>query len=866
MLADQSESSAPSPAQPQRLLLSLGLLGILPLIAFHWIIQSYLRIVSWPWMLGWELGFVAIFLLGIVLLRQFRYPVQLLGYGLDWFVGLFLISLLIATVFAPFPPVALWNGSRVICFLLLLYVGRNCLNDDRFHPRFSLQSLWFAVVAVGFVTSIISFSLWRPSPEMWLSNEFNDALRNHLPLGNNNFMGGYAVLWFPVTLMFPFAYGGWRRIFGIVASVMAAALLYSSGSRGALLGAIVIVSLFVLAALIHSKGKQRIIAIVSGILGFILVTGALFSNPRIRQFLVAGGINEALERIVNDGPILDRIIMLQSLGNLFQDRPLTGVGPGNMSLMYNLYRPIESGNWSMHVQQLHNTPAQILGELGIFGLLAYGGFLLYFIWINLRLYRHWQTQEQRCLVLGISISILGYATSSLTDYQLENIGIVMLLIANLWLWVGLLDEAANQGTIEPWNPPSMPGQIILKSHQLRRWISVGLLVLLGTFSVIWFPINTASALSVKATRQAIVGDLVGADQGWNLAANIVPWDPIYAVMAGQRLLDVAKTIDNPEDKQAIEDQVIEYYRQAVKAAPNDALFQQNLAVVALNKFPEEARDHALRSVELQNRDTTYAYYALGLAYLRIGETQKAIEAFVLQALNLPKILTYTLDTDPRLADIKTEVLEQSLALLQSFLASIPAETPGYSFLQEQVTIVRWWHDDLSPQELAAIPEQPFRPLIKALMLIETQPEQAIDILNTDLEANPQSLQQLSLRAWIDPDRYFEAFASALNNSRQSSAWQENFQTHRDLRDWLGSITVQEEYSQRLALWLTYRNMNSINASKILIPPGIILSRIAQDLRVYPELPRYFPQLDRLIYNYRTERLTENIEGIEGHLD
>jgi putative inorganic carbon (hco3(-)) transporter len=839
-------------------LLVLGICAIVPFIGFHWLIQSYLRVVAWPWMLVWQVGFVAVILLGIVLLRQSRYPVQLLGYGLDIWVGLLLLSLLLSSVFAPFPPVALWNVSRVLCFLVLLYVGRNCLNDDRFQPWLSVQNLWFGVLTVGLITGIISFSLWRPSPEMWLSNEFNDAIRNHLPLGNNNFMGGYAVLLFPLAVFFPLAYNGWRRIFGIVASLVTGALLYSSGSRGALLGAIVIVTLLILVALIQTKGKQKLLAIGLGGMGVMVMGIALFSNPRIRQFLVAGGVQEAWERILNDGPILDRIIMLQSLGNLFKDRPWTGVGPGNMSLMYNLYRPIESGNWSMHVQQLHNTPAQFLGELGLFGLLAYAGFLLYFIGINIRLYAHWQTKAQRYLALGAAISILGYAASSLTDYQLENIGIITLLIANLWLWLGTLDSASQDSLVQKL----VPNTIVLQSQKLRRWLSVGLLVLLGVCGVIWFPTNTASAITFKANRQAIVGDLAVADQGWSSAMRLVPWDPIYPVVAGQKLLDLAAITQNPEDQKAIEEQAIEYYQKAVQAAPNDALFQQNLAVVLLKDYPTEARNHALQSVALQNRDTTYAYYVLGLAYLKAGEPEKAIDAFVLQALNRPQILTLTLDLDPRLHDIKTEILQRSIQNFQKFLTSISPDIEGYAFLQEQLTIVRWWHRDLSPQELSDLVtqdtlRQSWRPIAQALILAETDPQKAIDLLNASLDLNPQSLPELVLRAWIDPDTYFEAFAQVLNDPARSTAWKTNITTHRDLREWLASITVEEIFSERLALWLTYRNMNAVNASKILIPPGILISSIAQDLNLYPSLQRYFPELDRFIYDYRQAKSLHN---------
>ena len=63
-----------------------AILGISPFILFHWLTQSYLRVIAWPWMLAWQAGFILIILLGVGILRYFRVPPQLLGYGLDWFV------------------------------------------------------------------------------------------------------------------------------------------------------------------------------------------------------------------------------------------------------------------------------------------------------------------------------------------------------------------------------------------------------------------------------------------------------------------------------------------------------------------------------------------------------------------------------------------------------------------------------------------------------------------------------------------------------------------------------------------------------------------------------------------------------------
>ena len=827
-----------------------AILGISPFILFHWLTQSYLRVIAWPWMLAWQAGFILIILLGVGILRYFRVPPQLLGYGLDWFVGLFALAIVLSTLFAPFPIVALWNVSRILCFLILLYVGRNCINSEFIIPRIKLEHLWLGIITVGMITGIISLILWRPNPEMWLSQEFNDAIRNHLPLGNNNFMGGYEVLLFPLSVTFTLAYSHWRRMVGGFASIVSVTVLYTSGSRGALLGAIVIVFLFALAFLFQTKGKQRWLAIGMSGLSFLLMGIALFSNPRIRQFLVAGGFKPAIDRILQDGPIQDRLIMLQSLGHLLHDRPWVGVGSGNMSLVYNLYRPIESGNWSMHVQQLHNTPAQILGELGIFGFLAYGGFLGYFIWLNLKLYSHWETKIQQYLSLGIGISFLGYATSSLTDYQLENIGISTLLITNLWLFTALLD------TTPPGFPFPWGGKMILNQGRLRRSLSLIGIGFWGLCLFLWSPIDAAAAVSLQATRQAIAGDFVAADRGWSQSASLVSWDPIYAGIAGQKLLGILGEIENETDRLAVKEQAIDYYRQVVSAAPNDALFQHNLAVVLLDRHAPEAIEPAERSVTLQNRDSTYSYYTLGLAYLGKGDVEKAIDAFVLQGLSIPHFLTFTLQNDPALQSLRSDILARSLPALKQLLETTSPQSPGYGDIQEQVFLVRWWNEDLSATELKTIPTLPFRPLVKALILAETDPQLALNILTEAIDFQPDSPspELRLLRSWLDPDRYFEDLAAILETPEQRTGWQQNLQTYRNLREWLGSITAEEVSADRLALWLTYRNINAVNASRILLPPDITISRIARDLNLHPGLPRYFPPLDRLINHYRIQRL------------
>jgi hypothetical protein len=228
----------------------------------------------------------------------------------------------------------------------------------------------------------------------------------------------------------------------------------------------------------------------------------------------------------------------------------------------------------------------------------------------------------------------------------------------------------------------------------------------------------------------------------------------------------------------------------------------------------------------------------------------------LQGFSIPQFLTFTLQKDSALQSLKSDILARSLPALKQLLETASPTTPGYRDIQEQIFLVRWWNEDLSAAELQTIPTRPFRPLVQALLLTETNPQLALNILTEaiDFQPNSPSAELRLLRAWIDPDRYFEDLAAILETPEQRTGWQQNLQTYRNLRDWLGSITAEEVSADRLALWLTYRNINAVNASQILLPPDIIISRIAKDLNLHPGLPRYFPPLDRLIDDYRVQHL------------
>jgi putative inorganic carbon (HCO3(-)) transporter len=599
-------------------------LGLLLLALFAWLPYSYYRMVQWPLILLWQVGFMLWGGWCILQLRRFKQPFLPLGHGLDVMVGMTLLGILISSLAAAFRAVAFWNLILILGYCLVLYGIRNGITLG----SFTIRRVWWGVATMAIANAGLSLAYWRPSADMWRAGDFASAIRNAQPLGHHNFEGGYLVLSLPLVVALALAERGWQRWLATGGAVLIVAATYISGSRGAALGLIVWLTLtFTLRIFTHSGRHHRRQVILSAAT-LVLALGAMASNPRIRTTVqvILGGQGLDLARLsATDGPLIDRLFMGQTGINIFGDRPWLGAGPGNISRLFNLYRPIDMGAGLDHVQQLHNTPIHLLAELGLVGI---GLYLAWGIWVG-RLWWHLAQQlspgRHRTLLMGISGSFCAYGISSLTDYQLENIPISLTLITNLILMVSLADTL---------NPTSALPALF------RRCASLATLALLALFLQVWLPFNFALALG----QQAVIAtdqrqDLPTAHRKWLKASQLIPWDPTYSALAAQQLVLIERGVSRPDNQAAIQEGVIENLIAAYQAAPYDAWFNNNLAIRLLPETPDQAEVFAARTVQLLPRTQNYTYYILGLTYLAQQKTAAAITAFALEGLVTPRFST-----------------------------------------------------------------------------------------------------------------------------------------------------------------------------------------------------------------------------------
>ncbi|WOD37421.1 O-antigen ligase family protein [Nodosilinea sp. E11] len=810
--------------------LQVGLVGGLVLLVFSWLPLSYYRMVGWAWIVLWQAGGLLL-LLG--LWRQQQRAVYGLGYGLDR-VGLGLGLILgVSSLISPFPRVALWNVSLVVVYGAALYFYRNSV-DRSWLTR---QRLGWGLVAIATGSAIISLALWRPDETMWAADNFLTALRNHQPLGHHNFVGGYFVLTLPLAVAMAVASRGWQRWAAAGASGLIGIALYISGSRGAALGLVVWLLAMWLSRLGRVTSAQRWRWGWAGLGGLVAVGLVLASNPRIRGWFSGGG--------TADGPTLDRWFMLRLGGNILRDRPLVGVGPGVMSRVSNLYRPIEAGAGLDHIQQLHNTPVQVAGELGWLGLAVFFAGIVLIVRLWGRLWQQPLTPTDRVLLGGIGGSLLAYGTASLTDYQLENIPIAGTLLGLVVLLLALGDRY-------------LPDQTALASpRQRRHWWGIAsptrLAVTLGLGLVLplWLPFTFTVAFGALADGAFYSQQLNLADTRWYKAYRLSHWDPTASAVASEALWGLEQVLGESETQENVRSLMLDYAQQAQQAAPNDAWFNHNLAVLHQTTDPATALPYAARAVQLLPRHRHYGYWLLGDVLLRQGNDAAAIAAFTLEALVNPAALTHPQWQEQPYQAIYPAVVQATLAEYDVLLRDVAPGEPGFATLYETHTLLAWWTE----QPIIEVDPNLLRPVVSGLLLADSDPAAALELVTHNLRLGQQPPELRLLAAWLNPDRYAATPPQPQDAlpDLDTLLIEESLRT-QPLRLWLTSLITHPDEGYRSALTFAYRNYQAKQITLMLTPQNLQRYTLVAKLNLFPAWPREFPSLDRRIETLRTQAL------------
>ncbi|MGB2925984.1 MAG: O-antigen ligase family protein [Limnothrix sp.] len=812
----------------------LGWAGLALLIVFMFLPNNYYLMVAFPWVMMWQLGFLLLGLSLLISLRRFDQPFRPLGYGLDWAAGAVAIACVLSAIMAPFKGVAFWNLATISGYGVALYTLRNWLGEK----PWTWQYLWRGLVILGFAITTCSLGQWY-----LIDGGFD---RTRLPLGHHNFVAAYLCLALPLVFSFALTQTGKTRILLILLAGLFPYNIYVSSSRGVFLGFFVGAIATIAFVIWRTKGRKRIIFAAIALAVMTAMTIVSLQHPRVQRVIqvdTSQGIVPTVELRI-DGESEDRLFMWRAGFNILKDRPLTGVGLGNMSRMYNLYRPINAGSGAAHIQQLHGTPAQLLGELGLIGGAAIAFLLVQLIRLGWRVHTHADQFVLKRLLYGLGGSWFAYGVATLTDYQLENITISLTLIGTIVLLI-----AAADATL----PAAIPGTL---PESGRR--SLSLMTLTSIFAALMagLPFTIGTGLFAQGEKAWRQGNSEKAFDDIALGRAINPWNPVYSLRLAQWLLETREyQQDEPQRYQKTTELIAEYFQEAWTMAPNDFYFNTNLAVVLAELDPAAGQLYLERAVQLLPRESRFAYLLLGYAYLGQNRPEEAIAALALEGLIDPSVMALSNWDQEPLATVRIPAVQKSLELYERLLEAVAPDAPERVMMQEQMAWISWWHG--LPIPYLDQLEQ-FSPMVQALILGDRQPENALALIDAELQTEPESLRWKILKAWFDPTFDFElSIRNDKENTTQDLILKSSTSPDLTLQTWLKQLPLPtKNITGRLASRLVYRVEDFEAVDFILLPRSQYSEpyQLFSALGINAAYPRTFPPLDQFIQQILIEDL------------
>ncbi|MBU6229155.1 MAG: O-antigen ligase family protein [Cyanobacteria bacterium REEB459] len=715
--------------------LGLGLYGLLTLLP-----GSSTLVLSWPWVLVWQGALLIPWLwLGGQLWQK---PLGQMGLGhrLDGVALLLLIALAVSTSRAEFPDQARWYSWAALAGLATAYSLAIQLRTP--------ARLWLALRCQGYLALALiveSLSLWTTQiyqPElqrlqllqrygMAASFSFDfSSLRNWQPFGHQNYVAGYLVLVLPLLAGLAWVEGGWRRWLWGLGLGLGLLDLYTTSSRAGWLALLTMVLGGLGIALVYSPLPRRLVSGLGAIAAALSLV-LMFSNGRLRQALshllqgnLAGG--ELSYRVVTNA-----VGWRMGLSHLF-----TGLGPGSVPLVYQHYRPGWAGREAELQFQLHSTPAQLWGELGLWALLV--GLALV-VAMTALVYR-WVSQDGRhtpsglpallvwCLLLGL----MGFGLVSLSDYQLDIPAIAGVLCLYLATLVNGLRSPLALTT------PATPSGSLQ-----RRLVMVGLGLTLA--SLIWLiPLQRAWAISHRGFAALGQGHLQAFTQSLQQAHQLAPWEPYYPYQLGWNLGELSYQVgQQPQLKTTLLDQAIAWFERGNQIVPYQEFGHSNLGWLRLERGqPEPAKRAFLQAIQLVPAKPG-VFFGLGLSYLQAGQPALAQEAMALEILRHPALLTSPIWSRPRLAPLYPALQQRLDQLYLDLLGQAKAESPLAAFLHQGRGALAWWRGDYATAGQSwTMARQPLHQVL--LSLARGQP--------ADLAAVPDTPAKYAILAWQSPTR------------------------------------------------------------------------------------------------------------------
>lgn len=314
----------------------------------------------------------------------------------------------IVSMYALQPALASRANATVLGYAILVAATLFLARRD---IKLPLIAMFAPAIINAIVTVLQALHLWTPIP---LERMPKGRLAAMGLLGNPDYVGAYLMVPAIAAIAAAIAFKEHRRIFLVIAAILVTGIFFTQSVTA--VGAFM-VAVMSLAIVVPSKRVRVAVAAI-----VLLVIGAVFAYGPTRTRLLH------MREFLRSGQLMEfssyRPPAVMVALDMFRERPLLGVGPGNYEARYMAYKLRVDERFPQWIRPMnanfgeaHNDHVQLLAEAGLPGYLLYLGALGYIASISFRR-RDAQSQHAKFAQVFAFPAVVGFAVVGLAQFPL----------------------------------------------------------------------------------------------------------------------------------------------------------------------------------------------------------------------------------------------------------------------------------------------------------------------------------------------------------------------------------------------------------------------------------------------------------------
>lgn len=288
-----------------------------------------------------------------------------------WFLAFYA-----AMIFAV--PLAFWRGnSASACYQFLETVLYVLFTTSLLTTESRIR--WFILTDVLLVDWLGGSALWNYQHGIWqVTMNIERAIGITSSAGDPNTMATTLLVSMPLSFALMIRTNPmWMRVIGLVSIAITAVTIVDTGSRAGALGIV-----FLLLLLIFRRRKNLIYVPV--LLALSPVVWSVIPQQYKARY-------ETVDHLKTDLSYQNRIRSWEGGIAMFESNPLTGVGPGNYMIANG--EKFWPGEGKKIWLDAHSLYFKLLGELGLFGVITFFGYLISVFRLNFRARKQLETAD-----------------------------------------------------------------------------------------------------------------------------------------------------------------------------------------------------------------------------------------------------------------------------------------------------------------------------------------------------------------------------------------------------------------------------------------------------------------------------------------